>query len=123
MLITIFSFQPQHHAFEMIRIVTHSRSGPPGGLLALRWWWLSHQQGWRGGPWGEGNTAPHLDHVSQGLEALVTAPLYQQGHGEVACLEPLTHLHCGERTWWGREKGGRDKLASHTLWSSASLCF
>lgn len=93
----------------MIRILTHSPSGPPGRLRALCWWWLTHQQGRRGGPWGERNTAPHLDHIPQGLEALVTAPLHQQRHGEVASLEPLAHLNCGERTWWGRERDEKQR--------------
>lgn len=60
------------------------------------WTGGAYQQGWWGGPGGERHAPPHLDDVAQGLEALVTAPLDQQGHGEVARLEPLTHLHCGE---------------------------
>lgn len=56
----------------------------------------AHQQ-WRwGGAGCKGHPPPHLNHVSQRLETLVTATLHQQRHAEVACLEPLTHLYCAK---------------------------
>ena len=50
------------------------------------------------GPGTKGHTPPHFDNVAEWLEALVAATLHQQRHGEVARLEPLTHLHGGEGT-------------------------
>lgn len=56
----------------------------------------THQQ-WRwGGARCKGHPPPHLNNISQRLEALVTAALHQQRHAEVACLEPFTHLHCAK---------------------------
>lgn len=96
-LITQFLFMQPSPSSRFAEL-THSPSGTPGGLRALRWWWLSHQQGWWRGPWGKGDTAPHLDDIPQRLEALIAATLHQQGHGEVASLEPLAHLHGGKWT-------------------------
>lgn len=54
-------------------------------------------QQWRwGGARCKGHPPPHFNNISQRLEALVTAALHQQRHAEVACLEPLAHLHCAK---------------------------